>query len=88
MEKAAVLRRDGRRREHKAASKGGIWKRALRGSCLDIHEFSESLRSAWSTETPSGGVISYDAVGFELSGRAFYVFQPVGQEHFLCVILS
>lgn len=57
-----------------------IW-RTRRGGYLDIHHHSESLRSAWSTELPSGGAISHDCWHWKkkkLSGRDFYIFQPVG----------
>lgn len=41
-----------------------------RGNHLDIHDWSKSLRSARSTEIPSGGVISHDAVGSGWGGGA------------------
>lgn len=53
----------GRRGGHQVANKGGMGEGTQRGSYLDIHDCSESLRSAQSTEIPSGGVISHDAVG-------------------------
>lgn len=76
---------------------GGIWQVAQRGGYLDIHDCSESLRSAWSTEIPGVGVISHVVLGWDekrggkkLLRRASLMCSRLSDQSFLliCSVVS